>query len=187
MAQIVLAQTDSPTAPSAGQTALSAPATALNQFKWVDGDGGTNIIDGGGFTLTIPATGTAALLGTANVFTAAQRVNNSLHIRGTTDALLRIGSAVTGEVYISAANDAENAYSLIDIRASVTRVMAGHLLVGTSIDSGQLTVNGAMALVDGMTAPGTTSGWAKIYVDSADGDLKVKFGDGTVKTLATDT
>jgi hypothetical protein len=140
MAQIVLAQTDSPTAPSAGQTALSAPATALNQFKWVDGDGGTNIIDGGGFTLTIPATGTAALLGTANVFTAAQRVNNSLHIRGTTDALLRIGSAVTGEVYISAANDAENAYSLIDIRASVTRVMAGHLLIGTTTDSAQLTV-----------------------------------------------
>jgi hypothetical protein len=124
MAQIVLAQTDSPNAPSAGQTALSFPATALNQFKWVDADGGTNIIDGGGFTLTVPSPGgTAALLGTANVFTAAQRVNNSLHIRGTTDALLRIGSAVTGEVYISAANDAENAYSLIDIRASVTRVM----------------------------------------------------------------
>jgi hypothetical protein len=53
MAQIVLAQTDSPTAPSAGQTAFSFPATALNQFKWVDADGGTNIIDGGGFTLTI--------------------------------------------------------------------------------------------------------------------------------------
>ena len=63
----------------------------------------------------------------------------------------------------------------------------GHVLIGTTTDSGQLTVNGAMALVDGMTAPGTTSGWAKIYVDSADGDLKVKFGDGTVKTLATDT
>lgn len=43
------------------------------------------------------------------------------------------------------------------------------------------------ALVDGVTAPSTASGWAQIYVDSADGDLKVKFGDGTVKTLATDT
>lgn len=29
----------------------------------------------GGFTLTVPATGTAALLGTANVFTAAQTIN----------------------------------------------------------------------------------------------------------------
>ncbi len=43
------------------------------------------------------------------------------------------------------------------------------------------------ALTDGVTAPGTASGWAQIYVDSADGDLKVKFGDGTVKTIATDT
>jgi len=44
-----------------------------------------------------------------------------------------------------------------------------------------------MAIVDGVTAPATASGKAFIYVDSADGDLKVKFGDGTVKTIATDT
>ena len=44
-----------------------------------------------------------------------------------------------------------------------------------------------MSLEDGVTAPNTISGRASIYVDSADGDLKVKFGDGTVKTLATDT
>jgi len=44
-----------------------------------------------------------------------------------------------------------------------------------------------MAIVDGVTAPATVSGKAFIYVDTADGDLKVKFGDGTVKTLATDT
>jgi hypothetical protein len=35
-----------------------------------------------------------------------------------------------------------------------------------------------------MTAPATGTG-ARIYVDSADGDLKVKFGNGVVKTLAT--
>jgi parallel beta-helix repeat protein len=44
-----------------------------------------------------------------------------------------------------------------------------------------------MAIVDGITAPSTVSGKAFIYVDTADGDLKVKFGDGTVKTIATDT
>lgn len=44
-----------------------------------------------------------------------------------------------------------------------------------------------VALEDGITAPGTISGFAQIYIDAADGDLKVKFGDGTVKTLATDT
>jgi hypothetical protein len=43
------------------------------------------------------------------------------------------------------------------------------------------------AVTDGVTAPGATVGLAKIYVDTADGDLKVIFGDGTIKTLATDT
>lgn len=40
---------------------------------------------------------------------------------------------------------------------------------------------------DGMSAPSATAGKFKIYVDGADGDLKVIFGDGTIKTLATDT
>ena len=43
-----------------------------------------------------------------------------------------------------------------------------------------------IAVDDGITAPDTILGQAIIYVDTADGDLKVKFGDGTVKTLATD-
>jgi len=43
------------------------------------------------------------------------------------------------------------------------------------------------ALEDGITAPTTILGKALLYVDTADGDLKVKFGDGTVKTIATDT
>jgi hypothetical protein len=44
-----------------------------------------------------------------------------------------------------------------------------------------------MAIVDGITAPATVAGKTFIYVDTADGDLKVKFGDGTVKTISTDT
>ena len=42
-------------------------------------------------------------------------------------------------------------------------------------------------VTDGITAPGTSTGWAKIYVDTADGDLKVKFSDGVTKTITTDT
>lgn len=42
-------------------------------------------------------------------------------------------------------------------------------------------------LADGTTAPATVAGVAQIYVDTADGDLKVKFGDGTVKTIVVDT
>ena len=44
-----------------------------------------------------------------------------------------------------------------------------------------------ITLNDGVTAPTSTSGQAKLYVDSADGDLKVIFGDGTVKTIVTDS
>lgn len=45
----------------------------------------------------------------------------------------------------------------------------------------------SMILTDGVTAPTTLAGNAQIYVDAADGDLKVIFGDGTVKTIVTDT
>lgn len=41
--------------------------------------------------------------------------------------------------------------------------------------------------IDGISVPTTEAGVASIFVDSADGDLKIKFGDGTVKTIVTDT
>jgi hypothetical protein len=44
-----------------------------------------------------------------------------------------------------------------------------------------------LSITDGVTAPTNVAGKALIYVDTADGDLKVKFADGTVKTLAADT
>jgi hypothetical protein len=44
-----------------------------------------------------------------------------------------------------------------------------------------------LVLVDGITAPSTIGSHAVIYVDTADGDLKVKFADGVTKVLAADT
>jgi hypothetical protein len=46
---------------------------------------------------------------------------------------------------------------------------------------------GDLMIIDGITAPATASGYARIYVDTADGDLKVKFGDGHVTVIAADT
>jgi hypothetical protein len=71
-------------------------------------------------------------------------------------------------------------------------VVAGGVGVAGTINAGSFFTAGNCAanvhvLTDGVTAPGTSLGFAQIYVDTADGDLKVKFGDGTVKTLATDT
>ena len=66
-------------------------------------------------------------------------------------------------------------------------IFYGNVGIGTTAPNEKLTVAGAISITDGITAPSATSGYAKIYVDTADGDLKVIFGDGTVKTIATDT
>lgn len=44
-----------------------------------------------------------------------------------------------------------------------------------------------LQIQDGVTAPTATAGFATIYVDAADGDLKVIFADSTVKTIVVDT
>src|SRR5690242_1909039 len=44
---------------------------------------------------------------------------------------------------------------------------------------------GVLYVTDGVPEPDTITGTAQIYVDEADGGLKVKFGDGTIKVLAT--
>jgi hypothetical protein len=49
------------------------------------------------------------------------------------------------------------------------------------------TSNNYMTVGDGVTAPATAPGLASIYVDVADGDLKIKYADGTVKTIVVDT
>lgn len=52
--------------------------------------------------------------------------------------------------------------------------------------TGDINFEKIISIPDGVSAPSTEVGKAKIYVDSVDGDLKVKFGDGTVKTIVTD-
>jgi hypothetical protein len=50
-----------------------------------------------------------------------------------------------------------------------------------------LHISGYAAIKDGITAPGAGTGEARIYVDTADGDLKVVFADGVIKTIVVDT
>jgi hypothetical protein len=52
---------------------------------------------------------------------------------------------------------------------------------------GGINISSYLRIEDGITAPGAATGAANIYVDTADGDLKVVFADGTVKTIVTDT
>jgi hypothetical protein len=43
-----------------------------------------------------------------------------------------------------------------------------------------------LELRDGISTPGATTGYAKIYIDDSDGDLKIRFSDGTIKLIVTD-
>ena len=70
--------------------------------------------------------------------------------------------------------------------ATVPDLSGNNPYVDSRINSPVRTAVGA-SLVDGVTAPATAAGKASIYVDSADGDLKVKFADGTTKVIAADT
>jgi len=55
------------------------------------------------------------------------------------------------------------------------------------VKSHGIKVVGDIRLTDGKAAPATEAGYAILYVDSADGDLKVKFGNGFVATIAADS
>lgn len=41
-------------------------------------------------------------------------------------------------------------------------------------------------LTDGVVEPVVPGGRVHLYVDQVDGDLKIKFSDGTIKTIITD-
>ena len=56
-----------------------------------------------------------------------------------------------------------------------------------SLEAAEYNRLNSLLLLDGISAPGTVSGWAIMYVDGSSGDLSIKFGDGTVKVITTDT
>lgn len=104
--------------------------------------------------------------GTSGIRFNLQGTASSNHYRwqvaGTTQLELTSGTLLAGD---------DNAQS---IGATTKRWLNGNF-------------SGYVSLGDGITAPATVAGSAFIYVDAADGDLKIKFGDGTVKTIAVDT
>lgn len=151
-------------------------------------------------------------LNSSNIFTfgAALSVPNGITAGGvTSDA----GATITGgTVTITLAavpqlNVRYDASNRLEVRIQATGeafllpqgVNAGVILAGkcfvtgdgtwdqSNMSNGDLRIKGALWIQDSITAPTATTGYAAVYVDSADGDLKVKFADGVVKTLATDT
>jgi hypothetical protein len=63
-----------------------------------------------------------------------------------------------------------------------------HRFLKNGTEMFRLGYDGALGLRDGITAPSAdVAGNAWLYIDAADGDLKIRFDNGTIKTIVTDT
>jgi hypothetical protein len=160
---------------AAGTDATTVPASQVTLGGGVVRAAG-NIVAGGalicGLNETITwASGFGRIAGPTGLSLRATGANAiDLQTNGTN----RLTVAATGEV------------AVISTTASTSTTTGALTVAGGVGIAGRCAVNN-MSLVDGITAPATQAGHAILYVDSADGDLKIKFGDGTVKTIVTDT
>jgi hypothetical protein len=166
----------------------------------------------GNFVVTldnvIVSGGTAALL-TAGVYVVTDSlVAIGCHFENCTNGILLDGpgshtlinctGSGTGPVVdlVEVAAGYTGALSMLGCkRASATNfinnVVTSETITGAVTDPVQyvypsLRVAGALQVTDGMTAPTTLAGSALLYVDTADGDLKVKFGDGATRVVCSD-
>lgn len=70
----------------------------------------------------------------------------------------------------------------------VNGAQAGYVATdGNLFWDGKLIRADILELTDGVAAPPAGAGGARLYVDAADGDLKIIFADGTIKTIVIDT
>lgn len=154
--------------PDAGSAASDARSSSRIFLYVTTAD--TEIIMGGGFYIDGWRSG---------VFFNVSGTENGARIRD--GAILNCGEAVRNvggiDTYIGALDNIKFNGNFSDI-SSASRLLQG-------LDYYRLSQ--VLEIKDGITAPSASSGLTRIYVDAADGDLKVVFGDGTVKTIVTDT
>lgn len=97
---------------------------------------------------------------------------------------LAFDSGATGTWAATARNGVNSCTLTVNGLGSVST--DGAFNAGTSVAATTHLQGSQLRITDGITAPGAQTGLATIYVDTADGDLKVVFADGTVKTIVTD-
>lgn len=144
--------------------------------------GGLSTTSDAGFGTTSPVARTE-MVGTASgaeVF--AVQVRNNATATGTTSTIRFKNStaATTGDDSGAGQISLERTNSPVsgDVEMSFELKGTERLRIGA---------RGDLWITDGITAPSASTGVAKLYIDSADGDLKIVFADGTVKTIVTDS
>lgn len=150
--------------------------------------------------------------GTTSSFPAIKRVAAALHARladdsNYADVVAARFSADSGIVFFGSngaliapsdgtfkmTNNAGTDFTLLQFGGTTSsfpawqRVGAGFFAKVADNSANTYVAMSQLLVTDGITAPVATVGYAKLYVDTADGDLKVIFGDGIIKTLTTDT
>jgi lysophospholipase L1-like esterase len=157
-------------------TAFGNNAVASNQQAMAIGY--ASVASGpGGHAIGIAAVASGAST-TAVGYTATASGNNSTAV-GNGSVSSGSGSTALGRLAVAAFDNSTA------VGKDATTTKPSEVMLG--IAGQEVHIPGVLSIVDGMTAPGTIAGRATIYVDTADGDLKVRFGDGTIKTIVTDT
>jgi hypothetical protein len=110
---------------------VSGQTLTLTNSLTVQGGGNTVLSSSGNFTLTVPATGTAALLGTANVFTAAQTFGSG------TNTEITIASATNNAAYFGCFND--------NMALAVNRRISNGAFVNTGLPEAEIAMITASA------------------------------------------
>jgi hypothetical protein len=77
-------------------------------------------------------------------------------------------------------------YKTLRLNGSAVQIYTSGTLVANCLTD-TIRIDGHLGLIEGQVAPAAVPGYALIYIDTADGDLKCRFGDGVTKTLQTDT
>lgn len=127
--------------------------------------------------------GVSALLSSNTLATVLTARNTNAGASAQTVA--KIGNDTAAGIFAVTVNSSAHASpSKVQVATGIDTPL---FLGANAVDQVRLASDGALGIRDGVTAPSTVAGWGQIYIDTADGDLKIKFGDGTVKTIVVDT
>jgi hypothetical protein len=191
-----------------------AAASIYTGYAWQEAD---SISDGGHVTQRnkwqITVNGTLPDTIVLGIDTANRFINSDLDFRITTlsnnraitgscdnkvSVFMRLYEATNNTLWEGFLNDFSASFQLDDTQNKRIQIGGVSTFDNNGVPftlgfdtAGYQLVNGdeaiGLAIQDGISTPATVAGRATIYVDGSDGDLKCRFGDGTIKVIVADT